>query len=70
MNKSNTQKTPKSKALASSVGSLPCRFKDAGDFTIRDAMRYSVMKCKDFDKSDEIQRLGYRLKHLISENII
>ena len=67
-NMTTNNEKPAASDLSVSAGSLPCRFKDAGDFTITDAMRYSVTDCKDFDKADEIQRLGHRLKHLISEN--
>jgi len=43
-----------------------CHFKDAGNKTIMQIMRWSVMECHDPELTDEIQRLGTKLKLLIS----
>jgi hypothetical protein len=45
-----------------------CHLKDAGEKTIREIMRWSVQECADAEATDEIQRLGTRLKLLVSGN--
>ena len=43
-----------------------CLFKDAGSQTITQIMRWSIMECTDPELTEEIQRLGARIKLLIS----
>jgi hypothetical protein len=45
-----------------------CHFKDAGDKTIREIMSWSIMEWKDPAVTDEIQKLGTRLKLLITKS--
>lgn len=44
-----------------------CHFRDAGNKTITEIMRWSVMECEDQDLRDQIQDLGTKLKLLISK---
>ena len=47
-------------------GSAMCHFKDSSDKTIREIMRWSIMECSDPELTDEIQRLGTKIKLAIS----
>lgn len=43
-----------------------CSYRDAGNVTITEAMRWSIMECDDPDITSEVQRIGGKLKLLIS----
>lgn len=43
-----------------------CSFRDAGNVTITEALRWSIMECDDPDITSEVQRLGTKLKLFIS----
>jgi hypothetical protein len=56
---SHPPKKPKEEGL--------CHYKDAGNFTLRDILAWSIMECDDPQVTDEIQQISARLKLLISK---